>query len=159
MQRQNENHHLFCRGNSYYFSCYMSPRANQTVLTYDEYELRPISDEQFGGIAFVKKEGRIGILLFDSGNPDHGQWLFKANTFPFIFDEVWMPSYTEHDDVYLAVRIGTKWGVLRLYDTKNYHAEVKGWCVPWEHTTRQSAINAIRAKYDKSRLQWVNVEE
>ena len=158
MRTPDEKHYLFYRGNSYYFSYDMPPRDNQTILTYDSFYTRAISDEQFGGIAFVNKEGRIGIFLFDSGNGDHAEYLWKADTFPFIYDEVWMPAYTEYEDVYLAVRIGSKWGVIRLYDTKNYHADFKGWCVPLEYATREAAINAIHAKYDKSKLNWVKIE-
>ena len=159
MKKPDESHCLFGDGNTFYFSVNMPPRANQRVLPYEGYIYRGIGDGHIEELEFVKKEGRIGVFLLEKGNEDFGQFLYKATTFPFVFDEVWMPYYTEYNDVYLAVRIGEKWGVIRLYDDHNYQPVFKGWCVPWEHATLQSAINAIRAKYDKSRLQWVNVEE
>ena len=158
MRTPDEKHYLFCEGNSFYFSFRMPPRSNQISLTYEGFWTQSISDEQFGGIAFVKKEGRIGIFLFDSGDDLVDQYLWKANTFPFMYDEVWMPWYTEYEDVYIAVRIGTKWGVLRLYDLKNYHYAFKGWCVPLEYPTREDAIKAIKAKYDPFKLCWESIE-
>ena len=155
MRQPDENHFLFYRGSTFRFGCYIPPKPDQKTLSYDGFELRAISDEQYGGVAYVKKEGRIGIFLFEDADVMRGKWLFKADTFPFIFDEVLVPWYAEENDVYLAVRIGSKWGVIRLFDTKNYHADFKGWCVPWEHNTREEAIKAIRAKYDTSKLDWI----
>ena len=159
MKTPNKEHYLFCKGNTFYFSYNMPPRDSQQNLTYEGYETRAISDEQFGGLTFVKKEGRIGIFLFDSGIDYPPRYLWKSDTFPFIYDEVWMPFYTEHNDVYLAVRVGALWGVIWLYDTQNYHVKFKGWCVPLVHTSRQKATKAIRANYDINGLHWKSTSE
>ena len=156
MREPNNSHFLFCQGNTYYFSVDIPPRSNQTPLSYDGYECRVIGDGQIGELEFVLREGRIGIFVLDKADDYKNEYLYRADTFPFIYDEVWMPSYTEENDVYLAVRIGTKWGVIRLFDDKNYHVTFKGWCVPWQYATRQEAIKAIRAKYNTSRLSWIN---
>lgn len=156
MNAANDNHFLFYKGNTYYFSSNIRPRQDQHVMTYEGYTHQGIGDGHFGELAFVMKEGRIGLFLLDSADDYMGDYLYRADTFPFIYDEVWYPYYTDHSDVYLAVRIGRKWGIIRLYDHRNYKVDYKGWCLPLEYATRQAAIDAIQAKYDKSQLQWYN---
>lgn len=156
MNEPNSNHFLFYRGNTFYFSSNIEPRQDQHTLTYDGYTHQGLGDGHFGELAFVKKEGRIGIFLLDSADDYYGNYLYRADTFPFMYDEIWIPDYTGQSDAYLPFRIGTKWGVIKLLDHQNYKVDYKGWCVPWEYATRQEAINAIRAKYDITKITWRN---
>jgi len=153
-----EQHKLFCKGNTFYMGVNVPPHSDQTLLEYDAYTYRGISDGQFAELEFVMKEGRIGVFLLESASDYPSKFLYKAEAFPFLYDEVWMPDFTVTSNVYLVVRIGRQWGVIRLFQRHSYDVIYKGWCVPWKYTSRTAAIAAIPLKPIESKYKWVKID-
>jgi len=113
-----KNNIFFDRGRYYFGYDYFSNKqiAKENIISVDNYVYAALSDANELGIVFVERDGKQGVLTYDSGEQGgYGALIHSSNIFPFLYDEMLLNGGVNGADIgYVAVRINHNWGILRV---------------------------------------------
>lgn len=150
-----ENNVYFKHGKYLFGYDYFSDKQcnEENIIRVDKFKYAPLSDASVAGLVFVERDGKQGVLTFDSGGQGgYGALIHSNNIFPFLYDEMLLNGSFNGEDIgYVAVRINNNWGILRVEGDVLDRRRARRPCmmiIPCIYPSKEAAIAKIKPNPD-----------
>ena len=155
------------RDHHYYFGedAFSSEENNDNdIIPVDRWTPQSLDDGSEAALMFVERDKKMGVMtIYKCNQGGYGGVLYSSNIFPLLYDEMLLNgSFNGYGIGYVAVRINSYWGVLRVesiglsQEKRSRSGKKCIMIIPCMYQTKEEAIERIKSSDFHSEFGWRN---